>query len=143
MANSNSGIITSIIRLVKFCTINIQADLTFNGAQTMRWTIVEPAMYQIAATLPTLRPILQRSLSLLGQITSTSRSYINRTDDEQRSGSNNFVKLTEDGYPTKTIGSHNSRKKGFAGVLKTTDVSVSSTRGAPMDDEYELRVNMH
>lgn len=141
-ANRNSGIITSVVRLVKFCTINIQADPTFNGTQTMRWTIVEAAMYQIAATIPTLRPLLQRSLTFVGQVAGTSLSRLQRTEEGQQSGSNKFVKLAEDGYGNKTIGSQTTRKKDYQGVWKTTDVSISSTKRMPMDDEYELRMNI-
>ena len=51
--------ITGIIRMVYFFQIDILADPTYQSVGIMAWTLVEPGVYLIAATLPSLRPLLQ------------------------------------------------------------------------------------
>ena len=126
--------ITAIIRFVEFQHADLFSDVSFKCVTTMIWTIIEPGMYQIAATLPTLRPVLKKtvtslsSLSLLSRFSSTSRlqrtEHSSGNQDEAR---NNFVKLDDYHYM------HNSKAgKGgaeYSGVMKTTDVSISSRPG--------------
>ena len=54
-----SGIVTGIIRLVYFFQIDMFADVTWHAPGTMSWTLVEPGVYLIAATLPSLRPLVR------------------------------------------------------------------------------------
>ncbi|KAI4123828.1 MAG: hypothetical protein LQ338_005088, partial [Usnochroma carphineum] len=51
--------ITGIIRLVYFFQIDMFEDVTFHAVGTMTWTLVEPGVYLIAATLPSLRPLIR------------------------------------------------------------------------------------
>lgn len=51
--------VTGIIRLVYFFQIDMFADVTFHSVGTMTWTLVEPGVYLIAATLPSLRPLVK------------------------------------------------------------------------------------
>lgn len=51
--------VTGIIRLVYFFQINMFEDVTFHAVGTMTWTLVEPGVYLIAATLPSLRPLVR------------------------------------------------------------------------------------
>lgn len=55
----NRGIITSAVRLISFSQTHFFADPTYFGVKTLIWTIVEPGVYLIAATLPSLRPLLR------------------------------------------------------------------------------------
>lgn len=51
--------VTGIIRFVYFCKPDLLADPTFNSVGTLTWTLVESGIYLIAATLPSLRPLLR------------------------------------------------------------------------------------
>ncbi|KAI9788794.1 MAG: hypothetical protein M1816_006575 [Peltula sp. TS41687] len=53
------GIITSILRFVNFFQTNLFSDPTFLVVQTMTWTCVEPSVYLIAATMPSLQPLVR------------------------------------------------------------------------------------
>ncbi|KAK7186530.1 hypothetical protein DPSP01_002039 [Paraphaeosphaeria sporulosa] len=124
------GIVTAIIRFVSFITTDIRSDPSFHGATTMRWGIIEPAMYQMAATLPTLRPLLTSSMSVLSRLSSKSKleSSNGGTDAgaEIASGDrNHFVKLDDYHYLQDSRTSKGLGKK-YSGVLKTTNVSVTS-----------------
>jgi len=46
------------MRLVFFCQIDMLANVTWNAPGTMSWTLVETGVYLIAATLPSLRPLM-------------------------------------------------------------------------------------
>lgn len=60
-ANSyaRSGIITAILRLVNFSTVEFFSDVTYLCINTLTWTVVESSAYLIFAILPGLRPLLR------------------------------------------------------------------------------------
>ncbi|PSN64099.1 hypothetical protein BS50DRAFT_500190 [Corynespora cassiicola Philippines] len=53
------GIITAVLRFVAFVKVDLFEDVTYNSVKTTSWTIIEPGMYLIAATTPTLRPLIR------------------------------------------------------------------------------------
>ncbi|KAL8732940.1 MAG: hypothetical protein Q9181_003762 [Wetmoreana brouardii] len=57
------GMITGIIRLIYFFQIDMFADVTWHAPGTMSWTLIEPGVYLIAATLPSLRPLLRNAVT--------------------------------------------------------------------------------
>jgi hypothetical protein len=81
-------------------------------------------MYQIAATLPTLRPILNKSMKAVEWATSISLSRLQRTGEGQQTGSHrdHFVKLDDYPYSKDSRGTDVKH----LGVLRTTDVSIST-----------------
>lgn len=67
----------------------------------MKWTIVEPAMYQIAATFPTLRPILSKALLVLSSFSNGSglqKSGNRSVGAVEAAGRDRFVKLDDYHY---------------------------------------------
>ena len=48
---------TAVLRFVAFFKVDLFSDPTFLVVDTMTWTCVEPGVYLIAATLPSLRPL--------------------------------------------------------------------------------------
>ncbi|KAG8531953.1 uncharacterized protein KY384_003589 [Bacidia gigantensis] len=56
------GTVTGIVRLIYFFKINMFEDVTWDAVETMSWTLIEPGVYMIAATLPSLRPLLKWAL---------------------------------------------------------------------------------
>ena len=54
-----SGIITSILRFVEFFRNDLFADYTYDGSDSLIWTIIEPGVYFIAAALLTMRPLFR------------------------------------------------------------------------------------
>lgn len=71
---SYSGIVTSILRLTTFFTVDLFADPTYNVVQTMTWTCAEPGVYFIAACLPSLRPLLRSVLETVNPTNFLGRS---------------------------------------------------------------------
>ena len=71
------GLIASIFRFTKFFRNDAITDGTFSSVELMSWTIVEPGVYLIAASLPTLRPLVQRVF----QSTRSSDITLKRTRD--------------------------------------------------------------
>ncbi|ESZ94893.1 integral membrane protein [Sclerotinia borealis F-4128] len=58
-ATGSIGMITSIVRCVEFFTHNPVEDGTWNGVRFLYWSIIEPAVYLIAACLPCYRPLIK------------------------------------------------------------------------------------
>jgi hypothetical protein len=48
-----------VLRLISISDGRIYKDITYLIVPNMSWTIIEPALYVIAATIPTLRPLVQ------------------------------------------------------------------------------------
>ena len=80
---TGSGTITGIIRVVAFFIYEKEADesdaySTFLSNGLITWTIVEPSVYLIAATLPFMRPLLRRISDkghLSDRLTTSTRYY--------------------------------------------------------------------
>ncbi|CAG8959621.1 hypothetical protein HYFRA_00001524 [Hymenoscyphus fraxineus] len=51
------GIVTAVIRLVVFQRLSADYDFYWSSTDTVMWTIIEPGIYLIAATLPSLRTL--------------------------------------------------------------------------------------
>ncbi|KAJ4302827.1 hypothetical protein N0V90_001718 [Kalmusia sp. IMI 367209] len=51
------GIVTSILRFVEFWRADIFTDYTYNGGKPLLWTLVEPGVYFLAATLLQMNPL--------------------------------------------------------------------------------------
>ncbi|KAF2018075.1 hypothetical protein BU24DRAFT_461049 [Aaosphaeria arxii CBS 175.79] len=54
-----SGIITAVLRFVTFLNVDLFNDITYYSISTTSWTIIEPGVYLMAATMPTLRPLVR------------------------------------------------------------------------------------
>ena len=88
---AGSGIVTGICRLVMFFRIDLFKDVTYDGVQTMAWTLVEPGVYMIAATLPSMRPLVRYFF----KEDTKFRSYLDRFTEallSHRSSSHNHTK---------------------------------------------------
>jgi hypothetical protein len=107
-------------------------------------------MYHIAATLPTLRPILTKtlsslsSLSLFSKLSQFSQPQKSETSSEgavEGANGNRFVKLDDYHYM------HNSKSanrfgRNSNGVLRTTAISVSDETNTDIE-EHELTRYAH
>jgi hypothetical protein len=61
------GIITAIIRLVIFKKLGDDRDYSWSATDTVMWTVIEPGIYLIASSLPSLRSLfkpLSKKISL-------------------------------------------------------------------------------
>ncbi|KAF2745692.1 hypothetical protein M011DRAFT_131934 [Sporormia fimetaria CBS 119925] len=54
------GMVAAILRFVSFLQVELFTDITYHGITTTSWTIIEPGVYLVAATMPTLRPLIRR-----------------------------------------------------------------------------------
>jgi hypothetical protein len=54
------GIVTGVMRFVTFLHVNVFEDITYLCISTTSWSIIEPGVYLVAATVPTLQPLLRR-----------------------------------------------------------------------------------
>lgn len=70
---NTSGIITSAIRFATFFTIDVFSDPTYYVVTSMTWTCIEPGVYFIAATLPSLRPLARQVSRIIDFSTLYSR----------------------------------------------------------------------
>ncbi|CAI6338743.1 unnamed protein product [Periconia digitata] len=60
---STVGIITAVLRFLVFLNVDVFEDVTYNSISTTSWSIIEPGVYLMAATVPTLRPLVRRFFS--------------------------------------------------------------------------------
>ena len=54
-----SGIVTSVLRFIEFYVHDALTDVTFSAINILTWTCIEPGVYFIAATLPSLQPLVR------------------------------------------------------------------------------------
>ncbi|KAH7125754.1 hypothetical protein B0J11DRAFT_419656, partial [Dendryphion nanum] len=54
------GLLTAILRFISFMNDDFFHDLTYLAPSMTSWTIIEPGVYLIAATMPTLRPLIRQ-----------------------------------------------------------------------------------
>lgn len=116
-----SGIVTCIIRIVFFFTTDLYADPTYNCIATMTRTTVEPGIYLIVASMPSIRPLKKR-IPLIKNIRFTS--LVTRTF----SGSKK---------PTNKVPLRYLSKSGKQGIVRTTDFEMDSAR-LSNDREYSV-----
>ncbi|KAF2690696.1 hypothetical protein K458DRAFT_382273 [Lentithecium fluviatile CBS 122367] len=63
------GIVTAAMRFVAFLHVNVFQDITYLCVSTSSWSIIEPGVYLMAATVPTLQPLLRRLFQRTAQRT--------------------------------------------------------------------------
>ncbi|KAF2002604.1 hypothetical protein P154DRAFT_462026, partial [Amniculicola lignicola CBS 123094] len=56
---SSAGIVTAILRFLSFIQIDAFKDISYLCVTATSWTVIEAGTYLIAATIPTLRPLLR------------------------------------------------------------------------------------
>jgi hypothetical protein len=56
---TRSGLVTSVIRFVKFFSHDAFEDNTWTSVELLKRTDIEPGIYFIAACMPSLRPLLR------------------------------------------------------------------------------------
>ncbi|KAF2441995.1 hypothetical protein P171DRAFT_522905 [Karstenula rhodostoma CBS 690.94] len=115
------GIVTCIIRIVFFFTTDLYADPTYNCIATMTWTTVEPGVYLIAASMPSIRPLKKR-IPFIKDISFTS--LVSRT-------------FSGSGKPTNKVSWRYPSKVGKQQVVRTTDFEMESAR-LSNDGEYSV-----
>ncbi|CAI6339910.1 unnamed protein product [Periconia digitata] len=99
------GIVTCMIRIAYFFTIDLFADPTYNCIHTMIWTMVEPGVYLIAVSLPSLRPLKKRVPwvrdisfgSLISRATSWTGKSTNNTSwlEPKMAAKNGVIRTTD------------------------------------------------
>jgi hypothetical protein len=83
-------------------------------------------MYQIAATLPLLRPVLKKILSWT-RIPHALSSQPLEDSEANQGGKANALRLDDYHYMQHSRGKNgNGNGGGYTGVMRVTDVSVSS-----------------
>lgn len=129
------GIITAIVRLIVFITIDVFEDITWHGIEIMVWTTIEPGVYLIAACLPSLRSLIKDlskflSIESIGTFFNTTRPQRSATEGEAYSLSKGTV--ADQGFkrlrdPTMSTGfGYETGDKGFATATSTVGKSGSS-----------------
>lgn len=129
--------LTGILRMVNFFGTDLFADITFECVVGVSWTIVEAGVYVIAATLPSLRPLIQYTTTRLQLKT----LYSNLVDRYTHTSSANkcsdpSITNTRSGFtPTTTAvatARNNAHLGGFVEIDKQT---VSSSKASQEDIE--------
>lgn len=67
-----SGLVASILRFKEFADNKLFPDVTWNAIGLIIWTIVEPGIYLISASMMMYRPLLER-------VARTARSTVQRS----------------------------------------------------------------
>ncbi|KAF1967602.1 hypothetical protein BU23DRAFT_573078 [Bimuria novae-zelandiae CBS 107.79] len=71
---STVGIVTAVLRFVVFLRTDVFLDVTYYSVVTTNWSIIEPGVHLMGATVPTLRPLIRRLFSQLPRPISTMKS---------------------------------------------------------------------
>ncbi|KAF2466939.1 uncharacterized protein BDR25DRAFT_292634 [Lindgomyces ingoldianus] len=86
---SSIGIVTAVLRFVSILQVNYLEDVTYLCVQTTIWTVIEPGAYFVAATMPTLRPLVRRIFAELDSFcpfTHAFTQWVRRRLPESTSG---------------------------------------------------------
>ncbi|KAF2732414.1 hypothetical protein EJ04DRAFT_554059 [Polyplosphaeria fusca] len=75
---STIGIVTAVLRFVSFANNYMFVDITFRSISNISWSIVEPGVYLVAATIPTLRPLVRRMFRELNEVLPVSQILTDR-----------------------------------------------------------------
>ncbi|KAI1329842.1 hypothetical protein F5Y16DRAFT_396950 [Xylariaceae sp. FL0255] len=67
------GLVASILRFISFHNTNSFTDATYNASELIIWTLAEPGIYLISASLLMLRPLLDRWKTNRFETTASSR----------------------------------------------------------------------
>ncbi len=128
--------VTCILRMVYFFETDLFADVTYQSVVTMSWTLVEPGVYVIAATLPSLRPLVRYASNelklktlygtLLNRYTRTSSTH--KYSDS--SMANTRINLTERQKSAGTSG-NSAHSAGFVEIDKQTGRSPNGSHEDP------------
>ena len=122
--------------MVYFFETDLFADPTFQSVVTMSWTLVEPGVYVIAATLPSLRPLVRYAsdeLKLKTLYSTLLNRYTRNSSAQQYSNSsmaNTQIKLAERQKSAVTSGNsaHSAR---FVEIDKQTVRSLQASQEDP------------
>lgn len=136
--------VTGIVRLVFFCQTDIFADITFNAVGTMTWTLVEPGVYLIAATIPSLRPLIRyffKGFTLktlydnLLLYCNTCVFFLRKENQSVRRRTRSSV-LKKIGCATSVIADNNGvRSAGFVRIDEEKGMSAGVSKGSQEDTE--------
>ncbi|KAL2041445.1 hypothetical protein N7G274_005827 [Stereocaulon virgatum] len=136
------GIVTAALRLNSYLQIDIFTDLTYLAVEINFWAMVEPGVYFIAATLPSLHPLLRHVFKDL-EISTLSirlRNYYTRAFSPQRKTGDTpptgmHGGLGKPNFTTKTVGSSSTRSTGF----RKLDKHKEQLNLPSLEDERELK----
>ncbi|KAI2642230.1 hypothetical protein GGS21DRAFT_501572 [Xylaria nigripes] len=128
------GLVASILRFYSFYNTNSFIDATFNATELIVWTIAEPGIYLISASLLVLRPLLDK---LSTKLPSTNRSRVSRPHVSARASFDPFSPNNERSITLVGMGaqhgfrqldderqSSNSQEAG-KGIVVVTDIEQS------------------
>ncbi|KAL8638329.1 MAG: hypothetical protein Q9226_009001, partial [Calogaya cf. arnoldii] len=109
--------------------IDLFADVTFQAVGTMTWTLVEPGVYFIAATLPSLRPLIRHVFQGV-DVSAMYKSLLDRytqTFSRQKysKDSTSDTQLNQIDRPTKTTAI--DRVARSAGFVKIDEHKTSTS----------------
>ncbi|KAF2441761.1 hypothetical protein P171DRAFT_365386 [Karstenula rhodostoma CBS 690.94] len=71
---STLGIVTAVMRFVIFLRTDLFEDVTYHSVTATNWSIIEPGVHLMGATVPTLRPMIRRFFSQMPRAISTPKS---------------------------------------------------------------------
>lgn len=70
-----------MLRFVAFLEVDVFEDVTYLCISTTCWSIIEPGVYLMAATVPTLRPLVRRFASQVPLCSVRSSAHITEIED--------------------------------------------------------------
>ncbi|KAI1820266.1 hypothetical protein F4861DRAFT_76473 [Xylaria intraflava] len=118
----SAGLVTSILRLRAFYTINPFVDTTYNAVELEIWTVLEPGLYLISACLLVYRPLLEKirtGITFVRNKVTTLRTSGPRSENYQ---------LGEGPYDRQHDKRQSNRAAGFDQLWDQDDNSQSAFR---------------
>ncbi|PVI06860.1 hypothetical protein DM02DRAFT_581367 [Periconia macrospinosa] len=132
---STVGIITAVLRFLVFLHVDLFSDITYNSVSTTSWSIIEPGVYLMAATVPTLRPLVRRFISKISSEAvsrHTTRPLRSRTASTPRPSNTPHLPLSR--MPERP---RLSKKSSSKNVMET--IGRASSRPLQLDEYHNLR----
>lgn len=132
--------VTGIVRLVYFFQIDLFADVTFNSVGTMTWTLIEPGVYLIAATLPSLRPLIRyffKGVTLKALYDNLQYCYtrVFPTQKNSKGSTANMQFSSKNKCATTVIADNGVRSAGFVRIDEGKVMSPGVSKGSQEDTE--------
>ncbi|KAF2117918.1 hypothetical protein BDV96DRAFT_406243 [Lophiotrema nucula] len=125
------GIVGAILRFVSFLQVNIFDDITYLVISPGYWTIIEPGLYLVAATVPTLRPLVRRIIKAANQYGPITRAVKQCYQDT--------CSTTNPNSSDVELAPRQLSKKGSIKQLET--VGRRPSRSVQLDDYHRVQSN--
>ncbi|KUI70914.1 hypothetical protein VM1G_06376 [Cytospora mali] len=125
--------IISLVRLIELAqAVNNETDLTWDSIRTSIWTVAEPCLGIVCASLPTLQPLMNRVKDSTERLTTMARSLLSTRGTASNTSQTSWHKRSEyEQFPE----SRDQHMDGIKVTYGIETVSIGKTQGAPNETD--------